>query len=71
MRNFNRLMRFAIAYPGWQSYGKDKSTVGAINALARRGFIEVNRETRQFRLALDESNYKALNRGFKEYVADA
>ena len=48
-RHMIRLLKFAIRYPGWQSYGKDRNTVNAVNRLAGMGFLEVN-EYRQFRL---------------------
>lgn len=48
-KNMLRLLKFAIQYQGWQSYGKDRSTVDALGALSSLGLIEMN-EHRQFRL---------------------
>jgi len=50
--HMKRLLRFAISYPGWHTYGKDKSTVGAIKRCAALGLLEVN-EHRQFRLPVN------------------
>jgi hypothetical protein len=49
-----RLLRFAIRYPGWHGYGKDRSTVDAVNGLEYLGLLEISRETRQFRLVPSE-----------------
>lgn len=48
-KNILRLLRFAISYPGWHTYGKDRSTVDALRRLENLGLIERN-EHRQFRL---------------------
>ncbi len=45
--HMKRLLRFAISYPGWHTYGKDKSTVGAVKRCAALGLLEVNKH-RQF-----------------------
>lgn len=45
-----RLLKFAIKYHGWHTYGKDRSTVSAVNTLSAMGLLELN-EFRQFRLA--------------------
>ena len=49
-RNMLRILKFAIRYQGWQTYGTDRATVCALNALGKQGFIEIDREYRQFRL---------------------
>lgn len=49
-----RLLLFAIRHMGWNSYGKDRKTVRAIKTLEDFGFLEVNRETRQFRLLTEK-----------------
>lgn len=52
-RNQLRLLKFAIQYPGgWHGYGRDRSTVSAVNSLAGAGFLEISDTSRQFRLAL-------------------
>ncbi len=48
-KNMLRLLKFAVKYRGWQSYGKDRSTVEAVRRLARMELLELN-EHRQFRL---------------------
>lgn len=48
-RNTYRLLKFAITYVGWHTYGKDRATVGALSSLVARGLIEKN-EHRQFRI---------------------
>lgn len=48
-KNMLRILRFAISYKGWHTYGRDRSTVDAISRLSNLGLIEVNR-FRQFRL---------------------
>lgn len=45
-----RLLRFAIKYRGWNSYGVDVSRV--VHGLVKWGLLEVN-EHRQFRLKED------------------
>lgn len=50
-----RLLKFAIRYDGWNTYGKDSTTVRAIKTLVNLDFIEVN-EFRQFRLKKEASN---------------
>lgn len=52
-KNVKRLLLFAIKFPGWHSYGKDRATTDAIALLVRDGFIVVNGE-RQFRLELPD-----------------
>lgn len=50
-----RLLSFAIRYPiGWHGYGKDRTTVRAVNYLCGAGFLEHSPDSRQFRLALPE-----------------
>lgn len=44
-----RLLKFAIKYRGWQSYGTDSTTVNAVGRLTDLGLLEVN-DNRQFRL---------------------
>ena len=44
-----RLLKFAMRYQGWQSYGTDRSTVDAVHALSGMGLVEIN-DHRQFRL---------------------
>jgi len=44
-----RLLKFAIKYDGWHSYGTDRSTRDAVNVLCGYDLLEVN-EYRQFRL---------------------
>jgi len=70
-RHVRRLLLFAIQYPGWSTYGKDPSTVKAINTLCRDGFINVNRETRQFRIALPDRMFptKTISVDVSEEVA--
>ena len=48
-KNMLRLLKFAIQYQGWQTYGTDRSTVDALGALSAMGLIEMN-EYCQFRL---------------------
>lgn len=46
-----RLLRFAINHvTSWMHYGHEVPTVRALVALERKGLIELNRKTRQFRL---------------------
>jgi DNA-binding MarR family transcriptional regulator len=55
-------MRFALSYPAsWHTYGKDRSTVNALHSLEAMGFIEISRETRQFRLNLSERARAAVD----------
>ena len=49
-KNMIRLLRFALSYPGWHSYGKDRSTTKALSRLCNLDLIEIN-SFRQFRLA--------------------
>jgi len=51
-KNMKRLLLFAIRYPGWHTWGKDRSTVDAVRCLCEQGFIETNKY-RQFRLRTD------------------
>lgn len=44
-----RLLKFAIKYKGWHTFGTDSSTVNAVRSLAAAGLIEVNKH-RQFKL---------------------
>lgn len=53
-KHTDRLLRFAIAHPGWHTYGRDASTVRALARLAERGLIIRNTTCRQFRLATPE-----------------
>lgn len=53
-KHTDRLLRFAIAHPGWHTYGRDASTVRALARLAERGLIIRNTTCRQFRLASPE-----------------
>ena len=48
-KNQKRLMLFALRYPGWHGYGKDRATVEAVEKLCDHGFIEIN-DYRQFQL---------------------
>lgn len=48
-KNIRRLLKFAIEYPGWHAWGRDRSTCDAIRVLVGYGMIETN-EHRQFRL---------------------
>jgi hypothetical protein len=50
-KNQLRLLKFAIEYPTWHTYGKDRSTVDAIRSLDGKGLIVLN-EFRQFRIAI-------------------
>jgi hypothetical protein len=52
-RNMLRLLRFALKYEGWHTYGTDQSTVRALESLEALGLIEVN-EYRQFRVIKGE-----------------
>lgn len=44
-----RLLRFAIRYPGWHSYGRDVQRV--VDRLGGLGLLELSTISRQFRLA--------------------
>lgn len=48
-KNILRLLKFAVRYPGWHSFGKDRSTTDSVRVLAGHGLIEIN-QYRQFRL---------------------
>ena len=52
-RNMQHLMSFALKYPGWHSYQKDRPTVSALRSLVSRGLIRVN-EYNHFQLAIPE-----------------
>lgn len=52
-KHVRRLLKFAIQYPGWHSYGTDRTTVDAVNCLVGYDLIRVN-EFRQFQLALPD-----------------
>lgn len=56
-KNMKRLLLFAIQYPGWHTYGKDRGTVDAIVKLGNDGFIETNAH-RQFRLIGNEKLFQ-------------
>ena len=60
-KNQLRLLKFAIRFcrnDEWHTYGKDRSTVDAINSLVGKGLLDVN-EFRQFRLHIHpEDCYK-------------
>jgi hypothetical protein len=49
-----RLLGFAWTYPGWHSSAPDRTTRRAVNALHRKGYLEVN-EYNQFRLQYPSS----------------
>lgn len=51
-RNMYRMFSFALAYPDWHSYAKDRSTVDAVKRLEKRGLVEVNKH-HQYRLAIE------------------
>ena len=59
-KNMQRLLKFAIQYPTWHTYGKDRSTVSAVNRLCGLGLIKVN-GNRQFRLNIDEAYERLLD----------
>ena len=52
-KNMKRLLLFAIRFPGWHTWGKDRSTCDAVRRLEEQGFIKTN-DCRQFILATDE-----------------
>ena len=52
-KNSLRLLRFALKYAGWHSYGFDRSTRDSVKTLQANGLIEVN-EFRQFRLNIND-----------------
>lgn len=60
-RNVQRMLKFAIEYPTWHTYGKDRATVSALRTLENAGLI-VRNEHRQFRLALTEHWAKAIDK---------
>lgn len=45
-----RLLKFAIKYPGIHSFGKDRSTIDALRKLATYGLIDIDWDSRQFKL---------------------
>jgi len=49
-----RLLRFAIKYDGWHTYGGDAKRT--LSQLEYHGLIEVSEKTKQFRLKKDASN---------------
>ncbi len=50
-KNVDRLLKFAVRFPTWHSFGKDRGTNDAIRTLANKGLVVVN-DKRQWRLAL-------------------
>lgn len=52
-KNTLRLLLFALRWPDtWHTYGTDRKTRDAILSLVSNGILELNRESRQFRLLL-------------------
>lgn len=50
-QNMKNMLEFAKRLQGrWHGYATDGATMRALNALEKRGFIEVNRHFQQFRL---------------------
>lgn len=49
-QNIVNVLKFAIRYPGWHSYATDRSTVDAVNTLAKHDILELSTISRQFRL---------------------
>ena len=45
-----RLLKYAISYPGWHSFAKDRQTRHTVSQLVKHGLIEVVND--QFRLAI-------------------
>lgn len=66
-KHIKRLLKFAIDYPGWHTYGKDRSTVDAVNNLARLGLIVVN-EHRQFRLGIPLQDFNLIYKAQIEHA---
>lgn len=60
-----RLLKFAIKYPGWQPYGKERKLVAAIGRLEGLGFIEVDRTARKFRLDIHPASEHLYLERFK------
>lgn len=59
-KHIRRLLKFAINYPGWNSYAwGQRATANAIRVLVGYGFIEVN-EHRQFRLVGNAQLFKLI-----------
>lgn len=48
-KNQARLLRFAIQYKGWHTYGNDRSTINTLRTLENHGLIEI-KGLKQFRL---------------------
>ena len=59
-KNQKRLLLFAIQYPGWHTWSKDRTTVDAVRAVSSAGFIETN-EFRQFRIASPTCTHDTLD----------
>ena len=55
-KNMLRMLRFAICYQDWYTYGKDRSTVDAVRRLEKLQLLEVN-EFRQFRLSKEKMQF--------------
>ena len=51
-KHVKRLLQFAVKYPGWHSYAKDRATTNAVRCLADMGVLELSTISNQFRLAL-------------------
>lgn len=47
-------LEFCQRYAGWHSYKTDRATLRALKGLERRGHIEINQETKQFRFKRHE-----------------
>jgi len=54
-----RILRFAIRYSGWHTYGSDVSK--HVYRAARLGLLEVNRKERVFQLAQPESEKTSVH----------
>ena len=48
-KNMKRLLRFAVRYQTWHTWGGDRAVCDAVKQLENQGFIETN-EFRQLRL---------------------
>ncbi len=48
-KNMKWLLLFAIKYPGWHTWGKDRATVDAVHRLCEQGYLVTN-DHRQFKL---------------------
>jgi hypothetical protein len=50
-KHMARLLRFAIKYScQWHSYRTDRTTIDALRRLSNHNLIELNEQTKQFRL---------------------